>query len=585
VNAKADADALFKEVRGRLSLDNMVESIRFFNGLHRYTGTPQAERAADYIAGRMAEYGVETRLMRYDAYLSVPLRASLEVGGKAYRAIAAVYSGEAGRLEGELAYDRLGDVADIPWREVEERYAAMKGKIVLTRSGGGTFAKRARDAGALAVIQMQSSKEELIHHATIGSVWGTPTLSDADAFSFIPYVCVTKSSGEAMRAALERGGIKVVLDIEMDNDIKRSTMPVATIPGKSGKFVLVSAHYDSWYEGITDNAASDAILMELARVFKELEGRLERGLVFGWWSGHSDGRYAGSTWFCDDQWEVLSRDCVAHINIDLAGCKNADQIRARSALTEGGRFTAELIEKYTGRPAKPCIPMPRGADQSFWGADVAIAIMLKYEPLPENCDFQCPSGGVWWHTDQDTIDKLDTRILERDALFNAEMISRILNSQHLPVDIPAYIHQMEGFLRAIESGSGEEFALGAVFERLKKLDEAVMALLSSSYFGKRDTDDIMKRLAGELARLTFSYGSPYYHDLALDAKPFPFLQRAVGLSPENCPADRRLFIKTDFVRQRNRLVGQIDGLVARIDHQLLRWASEERGAVRRNAAE
>jgi aminopeptidase YwaD len=432
---------------------------------------------------------------------------------------------------------------------------------------------------------MQTSDEELIHHASIGSVWGTPGMSDADSYPHIPYACVTKSTGMALQAALARGENRAALDIEMDNSIKRSSMPVSTIRGRSDKFVLVSAHYDSWYEGITDNAASDAMLMELARVFRQMEGRLERSLVFGWWSGHSDGRYAGSTWFCDNQWEELSKNCVAHINIDLAGCKNADQIRARTALTEGRRFTADLIEKYTGRSAKPCIPMVRGADQSFWGADIPIAIMLKYEPLPENCDFQCPSGGVWWHTDQDGIDKLDQAILERDARFNAEMICRILNGRHLPVDILAYVGEMAGFLRKIDDGSGAEFSLEPVFERLGKLEEAVKSLLSAPDFEERDTDDILKRVAGELARLTFSYSSPYYHDAALDAKPFPLLQRAVGLTLENCRPDHYLFVKTDFVRQRNRLVGQIDWLVSHIDYQLLRWKADGQSVCRGGNAE
>ena len=46
-------------------------------------------------------------------------------------------------------------------------------------------------------------------------------------------------------------------------------MPVARIQGRSEKFVLVSGHYDSWYEGATDNGVANAAMMELARVFQE----------------------------------------------------------------------------------------------------------------------------------------------------------------------------------------------------------------------------------------------------------------------------------------------------------------------------
>ena len=92
--------------------------------------------------------------------------------------------------------------------------------------------------------------------------------------------------------------------------------------GKSDSFVLVSGHYDSWYEGITDNAVSDAILLEYARVLYAHRSELKRGVRIAWWSGHSDGRFSGSTWYCDSHYADLRKNCVAHVNLDLTGCKN-----------------------------------------------------------------------------------------------------------------------------------------------------------------------------------------------------------------------------------------------------------------------
>jgi len=360
----------------------------------------------------------------------------------------------------------------------------------------------------------------------------------------------------------------------MDNSVKKTSMPVARILGKSPKFVLVSAHYDSWYEGITDNAVSDAMLIELARVFQKHDQRLERSLVIGWWSGHSDARYSGSAWYCDNNWEELAKDCVAHINIDLAGCKNAEQIRARTALMEKREFTAELIEKYTGRRAEARIPMPRGADQSFWGAGVPISIMLKYEPLPEKRDFDCPSGGPWWHTDQDTRDKLDKEILERDMLFNTEMTCAILKDPRLPVDIPSFVTVMKGYLMDIEKATGGDPSLGPVLGKLDKLEVSVATLVSSSRYEGPESDGINKLVAGELTRLVFSYSSPYDQDWAIESNPFPLLQKASDLSARTVSAEDALFFRTEFVRQRNRLLGQIEKVITDIDYQLLRWKLE-----------
>ena len=94
-------------------------------------------------------------------------------------------------------------------------------------------------------------------------------------------------------------------------------MPVATIPGKSESFVLLSGHYDSWYEGMTDNGAANVLMLETARALEKFKDRLNRTVVIAWWSGHSDGRYSGSTWFCDHHYEYLRKHCVAHINMDI----------------------------------------------------------------------------------------------------------------------------------------------------------------------------------------------------------------------------------------------------------------------------
>ena len=63
-------------------------------------------------------------------------------------------------------------------------------------------------------------------------------------------------------------------------------LPLATaeIPGTdgSGDFLLVGAHVDSWYEGITDNATGDAALIEMARVLAAQRDALRRGVRFCW---------------------------------------------------------------------------------------------------------------------------------------------------------------------------------------------------------------------------------------------------------------------------------------------------------------
>lgn len=566
-------ELLAAQVLEAINFNNIFAAVERYNELFRYTGSPDGEAAVDYIMDKMTEYNIPAKRIRYDAYLSLPLSAHVDLvspGNKRYKVIANVYSGNADGLQGELYYDYMSAQKGLSQKQNVQRFAEFKDKIVITRDAEGDYAKAAYDAGAIGVIHIWPSGEPLHHHGTVGTVWGTPVPSDLHKFPYIPFVEMTKGDGEELLALLEKGKVTVAVTTKMENGIKRTSMPVATIKGAGEKYVLISAHYDSWYEGITDNAVSDAILIELARIFNEKKNELKRSVVIAWWSGHSDGRYAGSTWFCDNNWEELTQNCVAHINIDLAGCKNADQIRARTTLMEGKAFTDNVIKEFTGNEPKPYIPMIRGADQSFWGNRIPISIMLKYEPLPENCDFQCPSGGAWWHTDADTIDKLDVDILKRDARINAKMACLILNAEQLPVDIAGYINEMERFLTEIDSKLNEDFDLTPVFSRIEKLKEAAGKLAEASRT-VQDNDDIIKKVAGELTRLTYSYSSPYYQDSAVASQPFQLLCKAAGLTRENSYADYYLFTRNEFVRQRNRLVGQIDRLIDDIDYQMLKW--------------
>ena len=100
---------------------------------------------------------------------------------------------------------------------------------------------------------------------------------------------------------------------------------------------------------------------------------------------------------------------------------------------EGMDFTADIIEDMTGIRPNKYVTMVKGTDQSFWGINVPIAIMAKNEPLPGNetlyGKFTNPGGGPWWHSVEDTIDKLDTDAVLRDYTFNTRVIASVLNAE------------------------------------------------------------------------------------------------------------------------------------------------------------
>ncbi|MEZ4715068.1 MAG: M28 family peptidase [Caldilineaceae bacterium] len=126
----------------------------------------------------------------------------------------------------------------------------------------------------------------------------------------------------------------------------------------SDEFVLFSGHLDSWEVGAMDNGSANATMLEVGRLLAMHRDGLYRGLRLVFWSGHSHGRYSGSTWYVDNHWEELYDRCVAHVNVDSTGARGA---------TFYANFPANLASApspkrlSTATPAKRAAPAVRAA--------------------------------------------------------------------------------------------------------------------------------------------------------------------------------------------------------------------------------
>jgi Zn-dependent M28 family amino/carboxypeptidase len=67
----------------------------------------------------------------------------------------------------------------------------------------------------------------------------------------------------------------------------------AELPGSTRRdeVVMVGAHFDSWHSGTgaTDNAAGSAVMMEVMRILKQAELKLDRTVRIALWSGEEQG--------------------------------------------------------------------------------------------------------------------------------------------------------------------------------------------------------------------------------------------------------------------------------------------------------
>lgn len=562
------------QIAGEISLELMKETLECFSGLHRYSGSEQGEESVRYIKEYLERYDIPCEILTYDCYRSLPVQASVKVGDKEYEAIAAVYSGEADMLEAELIYDADSEKSALCEIDNIKRLNSFKGKIVLTNDRNGDFARHAYEAGALGIVIIWPQTEEWLHHMTIGTVWGNPTIHDYYRYCRIPYVEVTNKTGLELKALCEKGSCRAVLNIRMDDRIVKTSMPVATIRGKSDKYVLISGHYDSWYEGITDNATANAATLECARVLYEHRDELRRSVKVAFWSGHSDGRYAGSSWYVDQNWEDLDKNCVAHINLDLIGGKNDELVSRGTSLMEKEGLSENIIEEFSG--VRPVLKsgLSRAGDESFSGVGVPLSMLSRFASKSDGEYAQwAASYAPWWHSVADTLDKVDEEYLLRDARINLKIVWEILQSERLPVDMIRFANRMEEMLTGIQNESTDDFDLSGVLERIEELKAAICKLEQAiETYKVKDTDAIIKKIAGGMVRLNYTYGSPYYHDPAYggysDLHIFKMMR---GVTRENTTPETYLMYQTDFRRQCNRQRAEMEKLIEAIDAQIYRW--------------
>ena len=560
-------DTFTEKIMKEISVENMMETLNVFSRLYRYTGMEQGEEAVDYIYKKLKEYEVPVELENYTVYRSLPdegiLRLQTE-DKRDFQIMPAVFSPSVKDQEFELVY------LDVEQKNLKSVIRQYQGKAILIDHNTKFLQEWAEEVGIEAIISIW--KHNYIHHTTIGTNWGTPGLRDAKRYYKVPYAEIPYQQGQGLKKQIGEfgGAVKAQITMPMTTNVLRSRMPIAAVPGSSNKFVLVSGHYDSWYEGITDNAAANAIMLEIARILYRHQKELKRGVIFGWWSGHSDARYAGSTWYCDQHWKQLKNFCMAHINIDIAGCEGSDMIVARSTMMEGRAFCENLIREYTGKPPVTHFPMYHAADQSFWGTDIPIHIMYCYERSKSFVnDMKAMPSFEWWHTPEDGLKHVDPNIVLRDCRINLDTVLQLVLKDKLQIHYRDFFEETEACLRKIVNGLPEDMNFSqteAIFEAVK-CKILMLEELSSEYM---QDDMVIKKIAGKLNRIVYTYSDSYNHDDAVPSEIFPLLSECAARLKTAGSKEDELFIRTDLMRQKNRLEGELENLLEYMEYLSMR---------------
>lgn len=571
--------SLEERLLAEVSAERLMRHARTIARWARVSGTPDERQAVDYFEAELRACGLAPSRYEFESLLGWPEAASLEVVGAGARTIPAIShalvpSTPVDGLAAELV--PLGEGADADYAR-----RPVAGKIVLL-DGMPAPARvlRAQERGVAGAIFANVR----LHDMCLSPVWGTPTTRTAGLLPQIPVISILRGDAEPLAARAERETVTVRMRAETFLGWRKTPLLTADIPGavEPERFVLFSGHHCSWYYGAMDNGAANATMLEVARILAAHRPELRRTVRLAFWPGHTQGRYSGSTWYCDHFWEDLHDHCVLHVNVDSTGAKGATVWEA-TGMPEARELAVDAIRDAVGFDPD-WERQSRAGDQSFWGCGVSSIFMDLSRVPPELAASRGTSlftaageaapkrhpGGApwWWHTPDDTIDKIDPEVLRQDTRVYALANLRAATEPILPLRFGETAGAIRATLERYHAEARGHFDLGGAIERARQVDEAARRLDALLERARRLDEGTVERVAAvanpglmaigrALVPTYFSAVEPFEQDLAIPIPAVAAVEGARRLAELDPASDAYHFLATEATRGRNRVMHQL----------------------------
>jgi hypothetical protein len=400
----------------------------------------------------------------------------------------------------------------------------------------------------------------------ISPVWGSPGDDDLDRLPATVVVTVPLAEGEELKAACADGSVTAEVHAEVDAGWRKTPILVAELGSPIGAvgepFILFTGHHDTWHLGVMDNGGANATMLEVARVCALHREAWRRGLRVIFWSGHSQGRYSSSAWYADTHWEELEARALVHVNVDSTGGRGNTIVSDTTAAAELQALAREALlaqagQEFSGRR------MSRAGDQSFWGIGIpSIYGNMSEQPAqPGEADASAAvfgggqrkgaGTGWWWHTPDDTLDKIDAEILFRDTRIYQHTLWRLLTDLVVPLDLAAAARELKEALKQRQQQAGGALDLAVCIERARELERRTVAL-AERRSEPAQTSLILQRLSRAVVPLAYTLGDRFTHDPALAQPAIPALADVERLATLPPASDEHRFLASRLRRAANQ---------------------------------
>ena len=539
----------------------------------RLAGSANAKRMAEYSAAELSKAGVKAEVHELPGLVSFPDKAELRVLAPTELVIEANTLGHSLPTLPDGLAGELMDVASGAFAEYAGRDAT--GKITLSELSyhPARHEKQRISAlmGAAGCVMMNWGHPEntAVPFGSVKPVWGNPTPETFKSeMARLPCIGIARTAGLKLREMLEAGPVRVWLRANVENGWRPVQITVGEIAGRSKDFVVVGGHQDSWPgPQATDNAAGNACILELARVFNAERDKLRRGLLAGFWTGHETGTMVGSSWFVDRHWDRLREHAVAYLQIDQPACAGTSRWSSASNV-ELKRFHQAVEQRLLGNRPFAWRRAVKNGDASFFGLGVPMLAAQGAFTEEELKKSALANLGWWHHSVENTIDKLDFEFMADHLRLYAAYLWELCTAVVLPFE---YVSVADAFIERLEQLKlgAEGIGLAGAIEAAKAFKASATRLEAMAqdwrqrYAGGKLSDeaaadslnDCMKRLSRALVPLASTAKGSYGHD------PYGYTPQGTMIPtlydvPRYAKlgdGEARWMLETQLVRDRNRI--------------------------------
>jgi hypothetical protein len=257
---------------------------------------------------------------------------------------------------------------------------------------------------------------------------------------------------------------------------------------------------------------------------------------------------------------------VAHVNFEGLGQIEAKRFGA-SASTSLSGLAESVVMEGVGESIRPS-PPGRNSDQSFNGVGLPL-LQLNHSRLAED------GGYWWWHTPDDTRDKVDAQVLKVDADLYAAALVRLLADPVLPVSLTAPLERLGSLLQDRQEAAGDHFDLGEALERqaalsslARQIEEGLAAGALSGPAPSPELDLAMVAVLRPIHRVLYTGLGPYHPDPAVTVGSLPGLNAVEMLAANDPETDRYRFALTTLQREGARILEALDRALAEAEQLL-----------------